>query len=72
MAGLGRVVLLDALDRKYPHAAHEWRWQFVFPAGRICRDPQYGPASRYHLHESAIQRAVTDAAPCRYIAKRRG
>jgi len=30
--GLGRVVLTDALDRKYPQAAAEWRWQFVFPA----------------------------------------
>ena len=68
--GLGRVMLPDALDRKYPHAAHEWRWQFVFPAGRICRDPQYGPASRYHLHESAVQRAVTDAARRAGTAKR--
>ena len=36
--GLGRVVLPFALDRKYPNAAAEWRWQFVFPAGRICRN----------------------------------
>jgi integrase len=68
--GLGRVVLPDALDRKYPHAVTEWRWQFVFPASRICRDPRYGPASRYHLHESAIQRAVTAAARRAHIAKR--
>jgi len=42
-AGLGRVVMPDALSRKYPNAAAEWRWQFVFPAGRICRDPRFGP-----------------------------
>src|SRR6266498_3946596 len=59
--GLGRVVLPPALDRKYPNAATDWVWQFVFPAGRICRDPQFGPPSRYHLHESAVQRAVTAA-----------
>lgn len=31
-------------------------------AGRICRDPRWGAPSRYHLHESAVQRAVTEAA----------
>ena len=43
--GVGRVVLLCALDRKYPNAATEWGWQFAFPAARICRDPQFGPPS---------------------------
>lgn len=38
--GLGRVVLPDALERKYPSAPSEWSWQFVFPAARICRDPR--------------------------------
>jgi len=61
-AGLGRVVLPEALARKFPGAPLEWRWQFVFPAARICRDPQYGPPSRFHVHESVIQRAVTLAA----------
>lgn len=42
-AGLGRVVLPDALARKYPQAAADWAWQFVFPAGRICRDERFGP-----------------------------
>ncbi len=50
--GFGRVVLPFALDRKFPKASTDWRWQFVFPAGRICRDPRFGPPSRYHLHES--------------------
>ena len=30
--GFGWVVLPDALERKYPSAAAEWGWQFVFPA----------------------------------------
>src|SRR5207247_2135364 len=37
-------------------------WQFVFPASRICRDPGWGPRSRFHLHESVVQRAVADGA----------
>jgi integron integrase len=36
--GHGRVTLPDALARKYPGAATEWRWQFVFPASRLCTD----------------------------------
>jgi integron integrase len=68
--GLGRVVLPAALDRKYPNAATEWSWQFVFPAARICRDPRFGPPSRYHVHESVIQRAVTAAVRRAGLAKR--
>jgi integron integrase len=68
--GLGRVSLPEALDRKYPHAGVQWSWQFVFPAARICRDPKWGPPSRYHLHESAVQRAVTEAVRRAGITKR--
>ena len=46
--GFGRVVLPFALDRKFPNASTEWRWQFVFPAGRICR-----------VHDSGHRRAIT-------------
>ena len=46
-AGCGRVVLPDALERKCSNAPAEWAWQFVFPAGRICRDERYGPPSRF-------------------------
>jgi integron integrase len=31
--GFGVVWLPFALDRKYPGAAREWGWQYVFPAG---------------------------------------
>jgi integrase len=70
--GLGRVVLPEALHRKYPNAATDWSWQFVFPAGRICRDERFGPPTRFHLHESVIQRAVTEAGRKAGLAKRVG
>ena len=69
-AGLGRVALPGALATKFPQAAAEWRWQFVFPAGRICRDPRWGEPSRFHLHETVIQRAVTHAAQRAGLTKR--
>ncbi|MBI4887513.1 MAG: integron integrase [Acidobacteria bacterium] len=68
--GFGRVVLPYAIGRKYVTAAADWRWQCVFPAARICRDPQFGPPSRYHVHESVVQRAVADAVRHAGVTKR--
>jgi integrase len=70
--GFGRVALPFAIARKSPGAATDWRWQFVFPAGRICRDPRFGEASRYHLHESVVQKAVARAARAARVTKRVG
>jgi integron integrase len=70
--GFGRVALPDALERKYPQAATDWGWQFMFPASRICRDPRWGPPSRFHLHESAVQKAIAAAVRQSGIAKRVG
>jgi integron integrase len=70
--GLGRVVLPFALDRKYPNAPTEWGWQFVFPASRVCIDPRSGPPTRFHLHESVVQKAVAHVARQAAITKRVG
>jgi len=70
VAGLGRVMLPDALAAKYPHAGRSWPWQFVFPAARVCRDPRWGAPSRFHLHESVIQRAVAQAVRQARMPKR--
>jgi integron integrase len=68
--GYGRVVLPDALARKYPNAAGEWAWQFVFPAGRVCQDAAWGGPTRFHLHESAVRRAVSVAVRQARLTKR--
>jgi integron integrase len=60
-AGAGSVALPDALDRKYPRAAWEWAWQWVFPASRFYRDAETGERRRHHPHESVVQRAVKAA-----------
>jgi integron integrase len=62
--GGGRVWLPTALERKYPGAAAEWRWQWVFPAAR------WNERWRHHLHPSAVQRAVHAAALEAGITKR--
>jgi integrase len=66
----GRVTVPDALERKFPNAPAEWAWRFVFPAGRICRDKRFGPPTRFHLHESVIQRAVAQARGAAGLTKR--
>jgi len=68
-AGFGQVQLPHALARKYPTAAREWGWQWVFPAARICTDPRFGPPQRYHLHESVPQRAIREAGRKAGLAK---
>lgn len=68
--GAGWVALPGALARKYPSAGREWPWQWVFPATRIHVDRETGRRRRHHLHESAVQRAVKEAARRSGIAKR--
>jgi len=65
----GSVALPDALRRKYPNAAREWGWQWVFPATRFYFDSETGERRRHHLHESVLQRAVKDAVRASGIAK---
>jgi len=59
--GHGAVYLPYALERKYPHAAREWAWQYIFPAERLSRDPRTHLLRRHHRDESGLQRAVKAA-----------
>ncbi len=68
--GWGHVELPDALERKYPGASAEWRWQWVFPAATRWRNRSTGLQGRYHVHETVLQRAVRDAARRAGIDKR--
>jgi len=41
--GFGEVYLPEGLGRKYPSAAREWGWQWVFPAKGLAIDPESRP-----------------------------
>ena len=56
--GFGEVYLPEALARKYPKAAREWGWQWVFPSRSRSRDPRSGKIRRHHVQETGLQRAV--------------
>jgi integron integrase len=69
-AGYGRVYLPYALERKYPSAAAEWMWQWVFPAAKISVDPRSGEARRHHASEDMLQAAVKKGARAAGVEKR--
>jgi site-specific recombinase XerC len=64
------VWLPHALSTKYPNAATEWAWFWVFPASELSVDPETGRKRRHHLHETSMQRAMTAAVRSSGIAKR--
>lgn len=67
--GLGAVWLPHALAWKYPGAAREPGWQYVFPAERLSQDPRSGLTRRHHLDEQVLQRAVRRARIAAGIVK---
>ena len=68
-AGFGEVYLPDALVRKYPNAAREWKWQYAFPSAKLSVDPRSGKVRRHHLSEKSIQNTVATAVRKAGIAK---
>jgi integron integrase len=61
-AGHGRVWLPHALARKYPNAATEPGWQYVFPSDTLSEDPKSGITRRHHVGEEALSRHLKLAA----------
>ena len=66
----GEVYLPYALATKFPDAGREFRWQYVFPASRLSRDPRGGVTRRHHVNAQALQRAVKRAVRAAGIDKR--
>jgi hypothetical protein len=67
--GYGEVYLPEALSRKYPRAAKEWGWQWVFPSRSRSRDPRSGVIRRHHVLETGLQRAMKGALRVSGITK---
>jgi integron integrase len=74
--GFGEVYLPNALERKYPNAAREWGWQYVFPSRKISLDPRSESAEamtkvrrRHHVDESWLQQEVKRAVRASGMSK---
>jgi len=63
------VWLPHALDRKYPNAAKEFMWQFLFPSKRLSADPETGEIRRHHFHSTVLRKAVKQASIAAKIEK---
>jgi len=68
--GWGRVILPTALDRKYPNAATDWRWQWVFPQYKRWHNAKTGEQGRHHIDASLVQKAVKAAVETARLTKR--
>jgi hypothetical protein len=51
------VWLPGALERKYPNAAKEWGWFWVFPSKSLSIDPRSNIVRRHHVHPALLQKA---------------
>ncbi len=60
-AALARVALPDALARKFPKAAQEFGWPFLFASRQRSRDPKTGDIGRHHVDPGSLARAVIRA-----------
>jgi len=67
--GFGAVFLPTAMERKIPHAAKDWEWQWVFPSRTRIRDDR-GVERRTHLHETVMPRAIRNACLRAQLGKR--
>jgi integron integrase len=67
--GYGQVYLPYALERKYPNAAREWGWQYVFPSHKLSKDPRSSRIGRHHVDESGLQKVVKSTAKAVGITK---
>ena len=59
--GYGEARLPHALARKYPRAARDFGWQYVFPSVQRSRDPIDGIERRHHFDDAILSRAMKKA-----------
>ena len=69
-AGYAGTFLPTALGEKYPRAAQELVWQWLFPAMKLTLVPDTQEYRRFHLHETLVQKAIKEAVRRSRIPKR--
>ncbi len=68
--GFGTVYLPYALEKKFPSAKHETKWQYLFPMKNLSRDPRSGIVRRHHILEKTLGRNIRQAVEKAAIHKR--
>ncbi len=69
--GYSGASMPPALTRKYPRAAYEFGWQYLFPSNRLAFDPRRPEQNcRHHVLDSSMQKAMKRAVRLADINKR--
>jgi len=68
--GFGYVNLPHGLERKYPNANKEFKWQYLFPMKNISKDPRSGKMIRFHILPGTFGRNIKAAANKAKIPKK--
>ncbi len=68
--GYGSVYIPYALERKFPKAKYETKWQYIFPMDKISTDPRSGEQRRHHILDVTLSRNIKNAVQKSNIDKR--
>jgi integron integrase len=68
--GYGSVYIPYALERKFPKAKYETKWQYIFPMNKISKDPRSGEQRRHHILDVTLSRNIKNAVEKSNIDKR--
>ncbi len=68
--GFGYVNLPHGLERKYPNAHKEFKWQYLFPMKNISKDPRSGKMIRFHILPATFGRNIKSAVNRAKIPKK--
>lgn len=56
--GYDGVFLPNAMEKKYPHIAKEFGWQWFFPSTQLVLVHDTKEMRRYHIHTTSVQKAI--------------
>jgi integrase len=59
--GFGTVELPYQLERKYPKAKFETKWQYIFPMNKVSKDPRSEIVRRHHILDKTFSRNIRNA-----------
>lgn len=57
----GIVELPYQLDKKYPKAKFETKWQYIFPMNKVSKDPRSEVIRRHHILYKTFSRNIRNA-----------
>jgi len=70
LEGYGTVQLPYQLEKKFPNAKNETKWQYIFPMNKVSKDPRSEVIRRHHILEVTFSRNIKKSVNISNIDKR--